>query len=55
MKSRENDWYFYRASVQILDDYRKIERLTRLGKTQTYLIENLIGTENYIDKLSSNT
>jgi hypothetical protein len=54
MKSRENDWYFYRASVQILDDYRKIERLTRLGKTQTYLIENLIGTENYIEKLSAN-
>lgn len=54
-KSRSDDWFFYRTSVQILDDYRKIERLTRLGKTQRYLIENLIGTEEYNDKLSSNT
>lgn len=54
-KSRADDWFFYRTSVQILDDYRKIERLTRLGKTQRYLIDNLIGTENYKEKLAANT
>jgi hypothetical protein len=54
-KSREDDWFFYRSSVQILNDYRRVERLTRVGKTQKYLIDNYIGTDNYIDKLSSNT
>lgn len=54
MKSREDDWNFYRKSVQILSDYRNVERLTRLGKTQLYLVENLIGTDNYIEKLSAN-
>lgn len=54
-KSRADDWFFYRTSVQILDDYRKIERLTRIGKTQEYLIDNLIGTENYKNKLAANT
>jgi hypothetical protein len=53
-KNREDDWFFYRSSVQILKDYRTIERLTRLGKTQRYLVENLIGTDEYIDKLSAN-
>ena len=54
-KSRSDDWSFYRNSVQILDDYRKVERLTRIGNTQRYLIENLIGTDEYNEKLSSNT
>jgi hypothetical protein len=54
-KSREDDWFFYRTSVKILDDYRKIERLTRVGKTQKYLIDNYIGTDNYLTKLASNT
>lgn len=54
-KSRSDDWFFYRTSVQILDDYRKVERLTRIGNTQRYLIENLIGTDEYNEKLSSNT
>ena len=54
-KSREDDWFFYRTSVKILDDYRKVERLTRIGKTQKYLIDNYIGTDNYLNKLASNT
>jgi len=53
-KNREDDWFFYRTSVQILKDYRAVERLTRLGKTQSYLVENLIGTDEYKEKLAAN-
>lgn len=52
---REHDWNFYNQSKQILSDYRAIERLTRLGNTQIYLVNNYIGTNNYIQKLTANT
>lgn len=54
-KNREDDWFFYRTSLDILSDYKKVKRLTRLGKTQRYLVDNLIGTENYKNKLAANT
>ncbi len=52
---REHDWHFYRTGIEILDDYFAIEKLTRLGNTQTYLVNNLIGTDKYKTNLSANT
>jgi hypothetical protein len=44
---RLHDWNFYRNSLNILDDYNKINQLGRVGNTQKYLINNLIGTDKY--------
>lgn len=52
---REHDWHFYRTGLEIVDDYFKVEKLTRLGNTQTYLVSNLIGTDRYKSNLSANT
>jgi hypothetical protein len=52
---RNHDWDFYRNGLTIVDDYNKVEKLTRLGNTQTYLVNNLIGTDRYKNNLSANT
>lgn len=52
---REHDWNFYRQGLIVLDDYFKVEKLTRVGNTQTYLVNNLIGTDRYKNNLSGNT
>ena len=52
---REHDWNFYRQGLAILDDYFKVEKLTRTGNTQNYLVNNLIGTDRYKNNLSGNT
>jgi hypothetical protein len=52
---REHDWNFYRQGLSILDDYFKVEKLTRTGNTQNYLVNNLIGTDRYKNNLSGNT
>jgi hypothetical protein len=52
---REHDWNFFRTGLQVMDDYFKVEKLTRLGNTQTYLVTNLIGTDKYKNNLSANT
>ena len=44
---RLDDWNFYRNSLNILDDYNKINSLGRVGNTQKYLINNLVGTDKY--------
>jgi hypothetical protein len=44
---RLHDWNFYRNSLNILDDYNKINQLGRIGNTQKYLINNLVGTDKY--------
>ncbi len=52
---REHDWNFFRTGLIVMDDYFKVEKLTRLGNTQTYLVNNLIGTDRYKNNLSANT
>lgn len=52
---READWFYYREGLELLQDYDKINKLEDVGQTQDYLIKNLIGTQEYIDKLSANT
>jgi hypothetical protein len=44
---RLHDWNFFRNSLNILDDYNKINQLGRVGNTQKYLINNLVGTDKY--------
>jgi hypothetical protein len=47
---RTSDWAFYVQSIQILDDYNKVSKFDNMGNTQTYLVNNLIGT----DRLKTN-
>jgi hypothetical protein len=49
---RLHDWNFYRNSLNILDDYNKLNSLGRVGNTQKYLINNLIGTDKYKNSLA---
>lgn len=44
---RLHDWNFFRSSLNILDDYNKINSLGRVGNTQKYLINNFVGTDKY--------
>ena len=52
---REHDWDFYRNGVDVVNDYFKVDSLGRLGNTQTYLVNNLIGTDRYISNTLANT
>jgi len=52
---REHDWDFYRNGVSIVNDYFKVDSLGRLGNTQSYLVNNLIGTDRYISNTLANT
>ena len=52
---REHDWDFYRNGVNIINDYYKVDSLGRLGNTQNYLVNNLIGTDRYISNTLANT
>ena len=52
---REHDWDFYRNGVNIINDYYKVDSLGRLGNTQSYLVNNLIGTDRYISNTLANT
>lgn len=47
---RTSDWAFYKQSIQILNDYNKVSKFDNMGNTQSYLVNNLIGT----DRLKSN-
>jgi hypothetical protein len=52
---RLHDWNFFRQGLILLEDSNKIENLENVGNTQLYLINNLIGTDDYKKKLASNT
>ena len=52
---RLHDWNFYQQGLILLEDSNKIDNLENVGNTQLYLINNLIGTDDYKQKLSSNT
>lgn len=51
---RLHDWNFYQQGLILLEDSNKIDNLENVGNTQLYLINNLIGTDSYKQKLSSN-
>lgn len=50
---RTSDWAFYTRSIQILDDYNKVSKFDSMGNTQTYLVNNLIGTERLKNNLAN--
>ena len=50
---RTSDWAFYKQSVQILNDYNKVSKFDNMGNTQSYLVNNLIGTDRLIQDLAN--
>jgi hypothetical protein len=52
---RLHDWNFFRQGTILLEDYNRIDKLENVGNTQIYLINNLIGTDEYKQKISANT
>lgn len=49
---RIHDWTFYTQSRSIVDDYNFVSRFVPMGNTQSYLVENLIGTDTLKTNLS---
>ncbi len=49
-----HDWNFYGNSVSLLNDYFKLDNLNNIGSTQTYLIDNYIGTEKIKTDIANN-
>ena len=50
---RTHDFTVFGNSMNILNDYMLVNRLGSVGNTQTYLINNYIGTDLYKEKLLS--
>jgi hypothetical protein len=50
---RTHDWNFYAKSVELVNDYLVLDRFTNLGNTQTYLVNNYIGTETLVNNLAN--
>lgn len=50
---RTHDWNFYQKSYAIVQDYSTTSRYTNMGNTQTYLVNNLIGTETLKNNLAN--
>jgi hypothetical protein len=51
---RLHDWNFFANGRTLLEDYNRVDKLENVGNTQTYLINNLIGTDSYKQKISAN-
>jgi hypothetical protein len=49
-----HDWNFYGNSVSLLNDYFKLDNLNNIGSTQSYLIDNYIGTEKIKTDIANN-
>jgi hypothetical protein len=52
---RLHDWNFFRQGSILLEDYSRIDKLENVGNTQSFLINTLIGTDGYKQKISANT
>jgi hypothetical protein len=50
---RTSDWNFFANSYILLNDYIKVNKFSNLGNTQTYLINNLIGTDRLKQNLAN--
>jgi hypothetical protein len=50
---RMHDWTFYTQARGIVQDYNFVQRFTPMGNTQSYLVENLIGTDTLKSNLAS--
>jgi hypothetical protein len=47
----DDDWTFYQATIQVGRDYGFLSRFSQLSNTQTYLINNLVGTDYLKSKI----
>jgi hypothetical protein len=52
---RLHDWNFFRQGSILLEDFSRIDKLENVGNTQSFLINTLIGTDEYKQKISANT
>lgn len=50
---RTSDWSFYTQSVKLLNDYNKVSKFDNMGNTQSYLVNNLIGTDRLKENLAN--
>lgn len=47
------DENFYYNSQAVLNDYHTVKQFNRMGSTQTYLIQNLVGSDKLLSRLNS--
>lgn len=52
---RNADWTFYQNAQQVVKDYSNLTRFSRLSDTQTYMINNMIGTPTLISNITKTT
>jgi hypothetical protein len=48
-----SDWSFFRSSIQVMKDIGSVNKFSNMGGTNTYLVNNVIGTPSLISKLQS--
>jgi hypothetical protein len=48
-----DDWTFYQATIQVGRDYAFLTRFSSISNTQTYLINNLVGTDYLKSKIAT--
>lgn len=47
------DWTFYQNSLAVSNESAFLQQLTSAGGTNTYLLNNVVGTTSLITKLNS--
>lgn len=50
---RTADENFYYNSQDVLNDYHTVKQFNKMGSTQTYLIQNLVGSDKLLSRLNS--
>jgi hypothetical protein len=54
-KCINDDWFFYQTSISVSKDHQFLNRFSQPSNTQTYLINNYIGTDFLKTQLAANT
>jgi hypothetical protein len=52
---RNSDWTYYQNAQQVVRDYSQLTRFSNLSDTQTYMINNMIGTSQLISNITKTT
>lgn len=50
---RTSDWTFFQNSFQVVKDYGFLQQFGNMGGTNTYLVNNVIGTPSLVTKINS--
>jgi hypothetical protein len=48
---RKHDEQFYKNSIDILNDYKKVRGIGNSGQSEDYLIKNYIGSDKLLSRL----